>query len=502
MKKIVVLVIVLVLLLVVAPWGIGRVAEERVNAGLDRLVQEAPYLSIVERKWTSGWFRSEQQVTFELVGPWLKAMNPATVFEEIEKAEAEQVAEQPGAAEDAAAPEAEKPAEARAAVPPIRFKVRNEILHGPLLWPASLGIARVNTRLGLSDDIRKKLLETFGTDEPLRISSRVGFFGGGSTRLSGDGQTIKLKDDAGTVSYDDYKLDIGYSKNLDNFEMQGEWPRIEGNNPATSEHLLLTDMTLVGESERVQGEVYEADYKFAIDKIVAVGTDQAETTIDGIRYQVTSSVDDGFMDVGAKLGSGKLRHPALSELEFDIDEMHYDFTLRRLHAETLDKLMAGIKAAYSKPVSTVADVDTAMMTPIKEHGFALLKHDPEFVIDRIGVLTPQGEGVIKGVVRFKGMDQADFASGSMAWLNKIEADFTIEAAQKLIEKFPNGGTGAGAAVEEGFAKREGDKLVSHIEYKKGELKVNGKTQGLPGLGGPPPDQMAPEPTAPEPTAPE
>ncbi len=132
----------------------------------------------------------------------------------------------------------------------------------------------------------------------------------------------------------------------------------------------------------------------------------------------------------------------------------------------------------------------------------MLKHDPEFVIDRIGVLTPQGEGVIKGVVRFKGMDQADFASGSMAWLNKIEADFTIEAAQKLIEKFPNGGTGAGAAVEEGFAKREGDKLVSHIEYKKGELKVNGKTQGLPGLGGPPPDQMAPEPTAPEPTAPE
>ena len=51
-------------------------------------------------------------------------------------------------------------------MPPIRFTVRNEILHGPVLWPASLGIARVNTRLVLSDDIRKKLIETFGTDEP------------------------------------------------------------------------------------------------------------------------------------------------------------------------------------------------------------------------------------------------------------------------------------------------------------------------------------------------
>ena len=188
MKKIVVLVIVLVLLLVVAPWGIGRLAEKRVNAGLDRLIQEAPYMSIVERKWTAGWFRSEQEVTFELLGPWLKAMNPATVLAEIEKAEeaaaaegnaeltdaetaAAQSPEQAGAAEDAAqasaesgnaeAPEAEAPDAAAAVVPPIRFTVRNEILHGPVLWPASLGIARVNTKVVLSDDLRKKLHRDF-----------------------------------------------------------------------------------------------------------------------------------------------------------------------------------------------------------------------------------------------------------------------------------------------------------------------------------------------------
>ena len=44
MKKIVVSLVVLVLLLVVAPWGIGRLAEQRVNAGLERLVEQAPYL--------------------------------------------------------------------------------------------------------------------------------------------------------------------------------------------------------------------------------------------------------------------------------------------------------------------------------------------------------------------------------------------------------------------------------------------------------------------------
>ncbi len=100
MKKITIIVLVLLAVLVVAPWGIGQLAEKRVNAGLDRIVEEAPYLSIVERNWTRGWFRSEQQVTFEVVGPWARAMNPATVLEEFKKTQ--EAGEAAMAAEEAA----------------------------------------------------------------------------------------------------------------------------------------------------------------------------------------------------------------------------------------------------------------------------------------------------------------------------------------------------------------------------------------------------------------
>ena len=87
-------------------------------------------------------------------------------------------------------------------------------------------------------------------------------------------------------------------------------------------------------------------------------------------------------------------------------------------------------------------------------------------------------------------------------IGKIDADITIEVAQKLVEKIPNGATGAGMAVDQGFAKREGDKIVSRIEFKKGELKVNGKAQGIPGLGAPPPQVAPGEEAVPEETAPE
>lgn len=513
MKKIITLLVVLVLVLVVAPWGIGRIAEKRVNAGLDHLIEQAPYLSIVERKWTSGWFRSEQEVTFEAFGAWTRAFNPATVLAEIEKAEeggavagdaeaqASQISGAPDVVEPAAEPpgaaQAEAPEATPAAIPPLRFTIRNEILHGPVLWPASLGIARVNTRLVLSADIRKTLTETFGTDEPMRVSTRVGFFGGGSTRLSGDGKTIKSKDGSDTMSYDDFKLDVGYSRNFDSYDVNGKVPRIEASKSDKSERFLLTGMTLVGEGKRVQGEIYEGDFKFAIDKLLFADADKAETTIEGIQYLGKASVDDGFMEVGAMLGSGKVRNPSLAALEFELDEVHYDFTVRRLQIDSLNKMMSAMKAAYTRPVVTAADIDAALMEPLKVHALELLKHDPEFVIDRMGIVTPQGEGFIKGVVRLHGVTAEDLKADSISWVPKVDADFTVEVAQKLVEKFPNGATGAGLAVDQGYAKHQGDKLVSHIEFKKGELKINGKAQGLPGLGGPPPEGMPPEAVAPE-----
>jgi uncharacterized protein YdgA (DUF945 family) len=44
------------------------------------------------------------------------------------------------------------------------------------------------------------------------------------------------------------------------------------------------------------------------------------------------------------------------------------------------------------------------------------------------------------------------------------------------------------AVDSGYVKREGERLICKIIFKKGELTVNGKPQAIPGLGGPPPGE--------------
>lgn len=508
MKKVVTLVIVLVLVLVAAPWGIGRIAEQRVNAGLDKLVEEAPYLTIVERKWTPGWFRSEQEVTFEVFGDLTRAFaevaaeaekqtapaatdidavaSAAAPLEAVAEPDATKTAQNSEAPEGAAeeAPEEAPEEEAKPPAEPVRFTVRNEILHGPVLWPASLGLARVNTKFVLSDDIRKGIVEFFGTDEPFRLSTRVGFFGGGTTSFAADARTIKVKDGTGQIAYDDLEIDVGYSKNLDSIDIDGGWAKVEASSPDGGQ-FVMRGLRVKGDSRRVRGELYDGDVKFVIDQMTIVDKDKVETGIADIHYIVTTSLEGDFMDVGAKVGSGKVTSPQLQALQLDLSEVHYDFTVRHLQADALDKMMVAFKKAYTQPMTDAAAVDTALTAPLKEHGLELLKNNPEFVIERMGIVTPDGEGVIKGVVRLDGVVPEDFAMGALGLLGKIDADITIELAQKLIEKIPNGATGAGMAVDQGYAKREGEKLVSRIEFKKGELQINGKAQALPGLGGPP-----------------
>ena len=503
MKKIVTVVIVLVLLLVVAPFGVGKLAEKRLNHGLDKLTENAPYLKVVERKWTSGWFKSEQVVTFEAFGSWMEAFKNKALEEAANDAVAgsESGSEnnvEPGDASDAQPPEgdpplADLPAEAAVAEvadpeQPFRFTIRNEILHGPVLGVSGFGVARVNTYFIMSEKTRKEIAEIFGPKEPVEISTRVGFFGGGTTTFKSEGRVLKPKGEKTEISWETFKLAIGYSGNPDKYDVDGKWPKFEVKDLANGTHFVMTDMTLDGDGKRVKGDLYDGDFTFAIDKMNVEAKGNESFEIGNLHYVASSASKGEFTEMGARLGIGAVKSKQLAGLGVELKEIHYDFSMRRLHTDTLVKMLAGLKSIYSKPFTDPLEAEKVFFAPFKEHGAELLKYDPEFVIERIGIVTPEGDGYIKGVVTLKGAVPDDFGAGKMSLIGKIHADITIDVSEKMLQKLPNGSTGAGAAVDSGYAKREGDRLICKIIFDKGQLTVNGKPQQIPGLGGPPPSE--------------
>ena len=490
MRKIVVVVAVLVLALIVAPWGVGKVAEKRLNAGLDKLVEQAPYLKVVDRKWTGGWFKSEQIVTFEAFSSWIDAMNPKAIEDAMKKdaAEAESSVESDGEPAVVASPDAVPSSadEAPAPVAPemLRFTIRNEVWHGPVLGLSGLGIARVKTHLVLSDETQKKIAEIFGPKEPIEISTRVGFTGGGTTTLTSEGRTIK-PDSKSEISWETLKLALGYSRDADKYDLDGTWPKITVTSHEEKTQFVMTDMTFDGVGKRISGDLYDTDFTFGIDKLAILGGDGERIEVGNLHYILETDAKDEFLEFGAKMGTGEVKSKQLSSIGIELKEIHYDFSMRRLHIETLVKMVAGMKAAYAKPLANALEMNKVIFAPLKEQGVELLKYDPELSIDRIGVVTPEGDGYLKGVITIKGATAEDFAGNSAGLIAKVHADLTIDVSEKMVQKFPNGSMAAGAAVDSGYVQRKGDRLVCKILFADGALTVNGKPQAIPGLGGPP-----------------
>jgi uncharacterized protein YdgA (DUF945 family) len=526
MKKLVVVVVVLAAILLLAPYGVGKLAEKRMNHGLDVLVEQAPYLVIAERKWTGGWFKSRQEVTFELAGPFAAAMDPEKLEEMFKQEAAETEAamdaegtEQTAGEDEEAAAQAQMPSEdeasseadAEAQAPaedaaapagkPARFKVYNDVLHGPVLGLSGFGVARVDTTVDLPAEFVAKVREAFGPKPALEMRTRIGFFGGGTTTFTSEGRTIKPKDDDSVVTYDTFKLAVGYGRKADTYDIDGKWPKLEIKNKDGGV-FLLTDLTMDGDGERVKGDLYDGDFAFRVEQIkYSDANTKKDVTVDDAHYIVDTRTKDGFVTMAAQMGTGVVKSPDFTATGIEVKEIHYDISMRHLHADSVERIFKGMREAYTLMPTMAADpsaFEEAFIAPMKEHGAELLKHDPEFSIDRVGFVTPEGEGVLKGLVKFVGVTPDDFAApGGMAIVSKLDADITVEVAVKLAEKMPNGATAAGAAVDSGYAKREGDKYVCHIVFKNGELTVNGKPQAIPGLGGPPggamgePEQMPP-----------
>ena len=321
----------------------------------------------------------------------------------------------------------------------IRFTVRNEILHGPVLWPFGLGIARVNSKFVVSDEIRKFLVDYLGTDEPVRVSTRIGFLGGGPRASPAKDARSRSRTRPGTLSYDDFDLDFGYAKNFDRTDIDGKWPRLEFADANKGENILVKNMTLDGDSKRALGDLYAGDFKFHVGELRVTGADKAETLVEDLHYGGVVDVKDDFMNMSLQLGTGNVRNKELADLKLDINEIHYDFSLRRLHAATVQKMIDSMKKIYSQPIPAddLCEVERGVRQALQGIRTAAPATRSGIRHRSRGHRHAGGRGRDQGRAQAQGRHRGGLANENrMSLLPKLDADLIVEIAQKLIEKIP------------------------------------------------------------------
>jgi uncharacterized protein YdgA (DUF945 family) len=464
---------ILVVVYLGATWFVGRAA----NARIDELVtkigdQSKGQLQLVDRQTHPGFFTTTVDLTFKVVNPLYAALLTSSES---------------------------------------KFTIHNTITHGPFPGLRSVGLARINSTLVLTDEQRKAMVDKIGTDVPLAVAATLGFLGG--LHVDIDSPKLTVKRDGGSVlKWEGLEANLDYSAGAKHFTMSAALPGIT----VTDKYELISikQMTMNADLTPRLENLYVGNEIFTIGSFSFTKGSAASTTVSDIRYAIDIAENNDYFSVGAKVGAAKL-DIAQQGTRQSLQDLHFDFGVEHMQGALLSALVKSYQAyaiALQESASIVvvaaenkdlvitkeANVEAAMAKqakmaevlaePTKQlqaDALALLTQSPVFKISHVGYATGAGDLKLTGNAQLHDMTEQDFALGAkpQGFISKLFASGDFSVAQSLIDSWALGMTAQQAKQTfseleaKGFVKRKGDRMESHLEFKEGKLTANGKPTG-------------------------
>jgi uncharacterized protein YdgA (DUF945 family) len=451
-------------------WLIGFAIESRIGLSPEELNAQTPYVTVVDQHYRRGWYSSEQDLTLALTGP----LPPLPAL--------------PGAATPTPTG--------------LRLTIHSVIHHGPICGFACLGLARIESRLVLPDALQAAVARLYGTAPPLSIDSRLGFLGGGTTRISSPALKDAALDGGSRMNWGGLQSTLTYTRQNQSMTIHGSIPSLELTS-ANGSRVELHTMVLDSARQRILPLLYAGNIDFAIGSIAFTGPRGTNpTTIALVHYVVKTTTEAGFMDTTSQLSAG-----AISSAALRLQGVHLDLTFTHLQIEALQALNKNIQAFNRQPLGASALNTGPLLAAIRGPATDLLLNQPALKLDRISIVTQNGQVLLTGVVRLNGLVAADLDDGAdpRALLQRIAADIDVSADDAALADLPGAGAAAAAQLgrlaQDGFVQHDPGVWRAKLHYEHGALSVNGKPYqpGAPQPGAPQPG--APQPGAPQPGAP-
>lgn len=379
--------------------------------------------------------------------------------------------------------------------------LRNVIYHGPLPGFAGLGIARIDHALIFDEVTTKELAKAFGDAPPLTGVTTLSLGGEGTTQITGAPATYK-SDDA-SFAWQGLTGTVRFAKDMSRYSADVTAPGMQFSSKDGSSgemkgvSLKATQTRLAGSENIYLGPMSLAVETFSVAKNGKPEFDMKNLTMSSD----VSAKNPEFVDIVARFAAAEVRSPT-----FGATNAEYAFSLTHVHAQSLEKLTKAMQEAQQvakgKDPKAAQMAQAAMLQAATTHGMALLRHEPVFAIERVGFVTKEGETRLSGSARLVGVTDADLQN-PLGMIVKVQADATIKIAEAIVggfmadaplkalkaqgrepsaEEIAQVTAGSRVAFEEklaplvqqGFILRESGILSSKLDFKGGQLTVNGK----------------------------
>lgn len=420
-------------------WQLGSAIEKQINQPLELLKGRAPYLEVVANAYRRGWLVSEQDLTIDLFHNLAGASAAATPFST-----------------------------------PIQIRIHNVIWHGPICGLTCIGLARVRTHASFGPAVQAYLSSAFGSAEPLRIESRLGFGGGGSATVSSPAIKDAALPNGARIGWGGVELKSEFARDYASYSLRGSMPKIsyasvDGN------QVEFDDFDLVAHSKRALRTLYEGDTNVTIRRMSFSAAKAGGAVLSDLRGSYQSAANSGYMDMVDKIS---VRAITASSLNFS--GAHVDFSLNHLEMDSLEQLSAVIQKVNQDVSLPPAQRSPKLLAAIKEPGIALLSHSPQFALDRFSIAIGGGEARLSGTVSLNGVAESDFtAEGDpKALIQKLDADLDLSIDDAFLNGLPNGAKATAqlrAFADQGLATHADSKFHTKIAFHHGATTFDGKS---------------------------
>jgi uncharacterized protein YdgA (DUF945 family) len=472
-KKILVAAVILLVLDPVVVWLMGFATEQRVDGLADQAQLMVPQLHLV-RKTRQGFLTSDEDATYEL-GSTLKLTRHyhRGWYSSVEESSLEISRAAYGALAAVGPASANIPAGGSGAAP-FRVWLRTVIHHGPLCGWNCFALAGADTHVTVSGALQASLTRLFGDQEPLTISARFAFLGGGSAKISSPAFERAQLDPGVSLSWGGFDGTTHYGAHQDWYDMAATAPslRLEG----TKGTLQIEGMSLDLRGKRLLRTLYGGDSRMAVKRLSVAGTENTpQVAVNDLVIANQNDAKDGFMSVSYQLGGGTIATQSLT-----LSSAHLDLTWNHLALEPLESLFDALRAASQQQNTAVSPAARAqdMMTALKQPLEALLLQQPEMQIDRVSLATAQGQGQVTGLIRLAGVGAADFQGPPALLLKKLDVRLDLSIDEAFLQSLPGAAANAltqlQPMIDQGYITRSNGALRTQILVRGGQSTFNGK----------------------------
>lgn len=340
------------------------------------------------------------------------------------------------------------------------IRYRNQVRHGPLPGLADFSLiparAIVKTEFDMSPATRKTLQRFFGEAEPITVTNRLGFGGGGELDLKIPRFDYEETLAGVKMNWQGFGLKVDYRKGFTEYQLEADSPGFLLNVASRGSFAFngvryLSDTrpgdsgVKLGTAELTVGDVKldwkeNVPYSIKLNELVYLLTQMRvgefvnpsgefrpnSAALNKLRYQIVTSEQDQFVNTRGKLDFASLR--------FDRDvygPFRLDVSANHLHAPTLVKLDHALSQIPFEGVDPT-ELRKRYIATITREGVPLLENDPKLVVNELYLKMPSGEAKLSGSLALTGF-KADDLKSPVNFIKRFVVQASVELPRPTLE---------------------------------------------------------------------